>query len=43
MHTVTAWVNMIGIRVKETLLDATIKSSFLETIIESIIEREETL
>jgi len=33
---------MIGIRVKNTLLDSAIKSSFLESIIESIFEREET-
>jgi len=38
MQTVTAWVNMIEIRVKKTLLDSAIKFSFLE----SFIEREET-
>jgi len=33
---------MIGIRVKKTLLDSSINFSFLESVIESIIEREET-
>jgi len=33
---------MIGIRVKKTLLDSAIKSSFLESVVESIMEREET-
>jgi len=43
MQTVTAWVNMIETRVKKTLLDSAIKSSFLESVTESIIiEREET-
>jgi len=42
MQMVTAWVNMIGIRVKKTLLDLSISYSFLESVIESIIEREET-
>jgi len=41
MHTVTAWVNMIGIQVKKTLLDSVTKSYFLESVIELIIEREE--
>jgi len=42
MQTVTAWVNMIGILVKKTLLDSVIKPSFLESVLESIIKREET-
>jgi len=42
MQTATASVNMIGILVKKTLLDSAKKSSFLECVIESIIEREET-
>jgi len=41
MQTVTAWVNMIGIRVKNKTLWAT-KSSLFESVMESIIEREET-
>jgi len=36
-------VNVIGIHVKKALLDSAIKSSFLECVIESNIEREETL
>jgi len=42
MQTVTALMNMIGIRVKKTLLDSVIKSRILESVIELIIEREET-
>jgi len=42
MQLVTAWVNKIGIRVKKTLLDSSIKSSFFESVKESIIEQEET-
>jgi len=41
MQMVTAWVNMIEIRVRKTLLDSAIKSSFIESVIESIVERKE--
>jgi len=42
MQMVTAWVNMIGIPVKKTLLDSAIKSCFHKSIIEPIMEREDT-
>jgi len=42
VRTVTSWMNMIGIRVKKTLLDSAMKSSFLVSVVELIIECEET-
>jgi len=41
-HTVTAWVNMIGIRVKKDALGFSNKSNLVSLNPESIFEREET-